>query len=175
MHEVAQLELNRLGQAQGSDIGVRMIFDVSKSLDRRRLACSTRYLFIWSVCIRYNVATANEVAAIIQMGGHGEIGTCRTNFAVHHRTCNVLHTISHLAPECEPMSYPLFFPHGQRGWSQYMRGLKRNIFKLKYNKIMHQGRTAKKYLKWNTTHPKFSTDLQCLTKYWEVESSFNSI
>ena len=75
-----------------------MIFDSDHQIHDRRL---------------YNLQTANEVAAVF-VGEDNEVSTHR-NIAIHPRGRD-LQTISILHPHCDPMIYPLLFPHGNEGW-----------------------------------------------------------
>src|SRR5258705_13280221 len=62
---------------------------------------------------RYNAPAANEVAVVIR-SCDGEPPFDRDicihpKFGYHER-------ISILSPNCDPMTYPLLFPHGDKGW-----------------------------------------------------------
>ncbi|CAF5162094.1 unnamed protein product, partial [Rotaria sp. Silwood1] len=61
----------------------------------------------------YNLPTANEVAAIF-VGEDTEVPTYR-HIAIHPRGQD-LKTIPILHPHCYPMTYPLLFPRGDKGW-----------------------------------------------------------
>jgi hypothetical protein len=61
---------------------------------------------------RYNLPNCNEIAVVF-VGENGEPPIDR-DFIVYPRSSNRT-TINYLSPNCDPMSYPLFFPHGEKG------------------------------------------------------------
>ncbi|CAF2632842.1 unnamed protein product [Rotaria sp. Silwood2] len=61
----------------------------------------------------YNVPTANEVATVF-VGEDSEIPTYR-HIAIHPRGQG-LQKIQIIDPNCDPMTYPLLFPRGDKGW-----------------------------------------------------------
>ena len=62
---------------------------------------------------RYNAPLHDEVAAIF-VGDNGE--PPERDVIVHQRGGG-LHIIKDISPNCDPMTYPLFFPNGEPGWS----------------------------------------------------------
>ncbi|CAF1033632.1 unnamed protein product [Rotaria sordida] len=98
IHEVEQEEIDRAKREKRTPSPLGMIFDINHGIHDRRL---------------YNVPTANEVAAVF-VGEDSEIPTYR-HIAIHPRGHN-LQTISILHPHCDPMTYFLLFPHGDKGW-----------------------------------------------------------
>ncbi|PIC25660.1 hypothetical protein B9Z55_018506 [Caenorhabditis nigoni] len=82
---------------------IRMVFDVdSPKLDLRR----------------YNAPTSNEVA-VVYVQQDGQMPVSRS-IAAHPKSGGFIR-ISETDPCCDPMSYPLFFPHGERGWSNDLK------------------------------------------------------
>lgn len=63
---------------------------------------------------RYNLPVANEVAAVF-VSEDGEPPFAR-DIAVHPLGDAGLQNLSILSPNCDPMVYPLLFPHGDQGW-----------------------------------------------------------
>lgn len=77
---------------------------------------------------RYNLPVANEVAAVF-VSDDGEPPFDR-DIAVHPKGDHNLQNLSILSPNCDPMTYPLLFPHGDPGWQ-------RGIDKVGKNKDAH--------------------------------------
>ncbi|CAF2065126.1 unnamed protein product [Rotaria magnacalcarata] len=94
MHEVEQEEIHRSKREKRAPASVRMIFNNNYRMRDQR---------------RYNLPRANEVAAV-SIGDNGEVPNYR-HVAVHPRGQS-LQTISILQPHCDPMTYPILFPHG---------------------------------------------------------------
>ncbi|CAF4464570.1 unnamed protein product, partial [Rotaria sp. Silwood2] len=98
MHEVEQAEIDRTKREKRAPPSLRMIFDINHGIHDRRL---------------YNVPTANEVAAVF-VGEDSEIPTYQ-HIAIHPRGQG-LQKIQIIDPNCDPMTYPLLFPRGDKGW-----------------------------------------------------------
>ncbi|PIC28806.1 hypothetical protein B9Z55_020608 [Caenorhabditis nigoni] len=82
---------------------IRMVFDVdSPKLDLRR----------------YNAPTSNEVA-VVYVQQDGQMPVSRS-IAAHPKSGGFIR-ISETDSCCDPMSYPLFFPHGELGWSNDLK------------------------------------------------------
>lgn len=80
---------------------LRLLFRLNPSVDRRT----------------YNVPASNEVAAVFRTTADGEIPPA--DIIVQSKSGDYLR-LSTLSPNLDPMTYPLFFPTGTRGWSPYM-------------------------------------------------------
>lgn len=63
---------------------------------------------------RYNLPIANEVAAVF-VSEDGEPPFAR-DICVHPYGEASLQNINIISPNCDPMTYPLLFPHGEFGW-----------------------------------------------------------
>ncbi|CAF4797531.1 unnamed protein product, partial [Rotaria sp. Silwood2] len=98
MQEVEEEEIHRAKKEKRALPPLRMIFNIDHRIHDRRL---------------YNLPTANEVAAVF-VGEDNKVPTHR-HIAIHPRSKD-LQTISILHPHCDPMIYPLLFPHGDEGW-----------------------------------------------------------
>ncbi|CAF0898016.1 unnamed protein product [Rotaria sordida] len=98
MHEVEQEEINRAKREKRAPPPLRMIFDINHRIHDRRL---------------YSLPTANEVAAVF-VGEDSGVPTYR-HIAIHPRGQG-LQTIQIIDPNCDPMTYPLLFPRGDKGW-----------------------------------------------------------
>uniref|UniRef100_A0A914V163 Helitron helicase-like domain-containing protein n=1 Tax=Plectus sambesii TaxID=2011161 RepID=A0A914V163_9BILA len=142
MHEVEKAEIERADREKRDTLNYMMVFDIDRRLDRRR----------------YNILRANEIAAIIvDEGGDGEVPS--HEIAVHLRE-GQLRVIPVTSTECDPMVYPLLFPHGEMGWHPNMKNTQgeRNISMLqfysfriaqwlnKFNPIVHSGKLFQQYL-----------------------------
>src|SRR5271156_2252926 len=70
---------------------------------------------------RYNATTSNEVALVFK-NTDGEPPFDR-DIRIHCRNDNENKYISvpFWNPNCDPMTYPLFFPHGEAGWRESLR------------------------------------------------------
>ncbi|CAG8682306.1 17755_t:CDS:2 [Dentiscutata erythropus] len=93
-----QQEEHDIATEQGCQpLEVQMIFENDHHLDQRR----------------YNTPHVNEVAAIfVGPEEHRFPSHC---LAVHPRS-NQLKTIPVINADCDPMSYPMLFPRGDKGW-----------------------------------------------------------
>ena len=62
---------------------------------------------------RLNLPISNEIAAVFV----DEDGAPPrdVDIVIHSRHEPRLHKIKNLSPSCDPMIYPLFFPHGEQG------------------------------------------------------------
>lgn len=80
---------------------LRLLFRLNPSYDRRT----------------YNVPASNEVAAVFRTTADGEIPPA--DIIVQSKSGDYLR-LSTLSPNLDPMTYPLFFPTGTRGWSPYL-------------------------------------------------------
>ncbi|CAF4934033.1 unnamed protein product, partial [Rotaria sp. Silwood2] len=98
MHEVEQEEIDRAKREKRAPPPLRLIFDINRGIHDRRL---------------YNLPTANEVAAVF-VGEDSGVPTYR-HIAIHPRGQG-LQTIQIIDPNCDPMTYPLLFSRGDKGW-----------------------------------------------------------
>jgi hypothetical protein len=62
---------------------------------------------------RYNRPTADEVAAIIPIGG---ASTYVRDITLKRRSDGQLQRIPHTSSKYLPLMYPLLFPNGEEGW-----------------------------------------------------------
>ncbi|CAG8782185.1 4538_t:CDS:1, partial [Acaulospora morrowiae] len=97
MREVSNKE-NKSAQLEGRQpMDVEMIFDNNRQLDQQQ----------------YNTPQANEVAAIV-------VGSNDKQFLLHqlviHPRASSLQIIPVINANCDPMSYLLLFPAGDKGW-----------------------------------------------------------
>ena len=67
---------------------------------------------------RYNFQRTNEVAAIFSTTTDGEIPDAYV--VIRNKNTKELQRVSSMDPNVEPWIYPLFFPHGTRGWHRDM-------------------------------------------------------
>jgi hypothetical protein len=67
---------------------------------------------------RYNLPTANEIAAVVP--GHGEEDVSSDRDIVLHLTGGTLKRISQLNPLYDPLHYVLLFPRGEQGWHKHL-------------------------------------------------------
>ena len=67
---------------------------------------------------RYNFQRANEVAAIFSTTADGEIPDAYV--IISNKDTKELQRVSSMDPNVEPWIYPLFYPHGSRGWHKDM-------------------------------------------------------
>uniref|UniRef100_A0A7I4XXQ7 ATP-dependent DNA helicase n=1 Tax=Haemonchus contortus TaxID=6289 RepID=A0A7I4XXQ7_HAECO len=100
LNDVALEEEARALREGRSAMPVRMVFQ-SSNLDPRR----------------YNEPTANEVA-VVYVGEEGDV-PAEHNLAVHLQSGG-LRNIRVYDAECDPLSYPIFFPRGELGWHPNM-------------------------------------------------------
>ncbi|CAF0907424.1 unnamed protein product [Rotaria sordida] len=98
MHEMEQEEIDRAKKEKRVPPPLRIIFDINHGIHDRRL---------------YKLPTANEVAAVF-VGEDSEVPTCR-HIAIHPRG-HGRQTIQIIDLNCDPMTYPLLFPRGDKGW-----------------------------------------------------------
>ena len=102
LHEVERTEQKSAAEENRSPTTVFMVLGISSELDERR----------------YNLpTTANEVAAVFV--SNDGLPPSNVRLAVYPRNIASNHpltTISFLDPNCDPMTYPLLFPHGEKGW-----------------------------------------------------------
>ncbi|CAF1272967.1 unnamed protein product [Didymodactylos carnosus] len=108
MHEVEQEEIDRAKKEKRAPPPLRMIFDINHRIHDQR---------------RYNLPTANEVAAVF-VGEDSEVLAYR-HIAIHPRGQH-LQTISILHPHCDPMIYPLLFPRRDEGWHPELEKIDRS-------------------------------------------------
>ena len=73
---------------------------------------------------RYNLQKINEVAAIFTTTADGDIP--ESYVTIHNKNTRVLENVSSMDPNAEPWIYPLFYPHGTRGWDENMRYVNRH-------------------------------------------------
>ncbi len=85
---------------------------------------------------RYNLPVANEVAAVF-VSEDGEPPFDR-DIAIHQKSDSVTQHLSIISPNCDPMIYPLLFPHGDPGWQ---RGLLKNSTTLSQEATSSQNAT----------------------------------
>ena len=97
MHEIELLEESRAHEERRQVQPVQMVF--------RRNACNDQR--------RYNAPNVGEVAAIF-LGDDGEPPFHR-DLTIYPRGEGYV-KMSILSPNCDPMTYPLLFPRGDRGW-----------------------------------------------------------
>lgn len=71
---------------------------------------------------RYNVAVHNEVAAIIVCNAADEVPPA--NIVVHPKGTSELMNLYPLDPIVEPLTYPLLYPMGTRGWHYSIKDVK---------------------------------------------------
>jgi hypothetical protein len=84
---------------------------------------------------RYNMPRTNDVAAVYVEGPNGEAPPA---YIVVHEKNGRIRTLNPLDASVEPMTYPLFYPNGEKGWNFTM-------------KIENQKVTLNKYLHWKLT------------------------
>ena len=70
----------------------------------------------------HNRPTATEVAAIIDINDLSDEGGNIDRHVILHSRSTGLQRISTTDGHFDPLSYPLFFPHGDVGWSPYITG-----------------------------------------------------
>jgi hypothetical protein len=75
-----------------------MIFDTNRSLNRRR----------------YNAPITNEVAAVFVFPNNDEIPPSR-QYSILSRN-GTTQFITEISPICDPLTYPIFYPYGEKGW-----------------------------------------------------------
>lgn len=68
---------------------------------------------------RYNIPVANEVAAIFLVDAAGEIPEAK--IVVHQKKEKELRRVNVLWDCLEPMTYPLFYPFGTKGWNEFLK------------------------------------------------------
>uniref|UniRef100_UPI00358FB219 uncharacterized protein n=1 Tax=Myxine glutinosa TaxID=7769 RepID=UPI00358FB219 len=82
---------------------------------------------------RYNIPTADEIAAVFVSGQDGEPPANR-DFQVHLHDQG-LHNLSPLSSHIDPMTYPILFPHGEPGWMINMPHQRQTAVR---NKVTHR-------------------------------------
>jgi len=113
MHEVEREERNRAAARNISPRNIYMHIRADTDLDLRR----------------YNEARSNEVAAVFTTQDGQPPSVLKYDIVIHARAGadlgselgammeNGLLKIQRMNPNCEPMTYPLLFPNGERGYT----------------------------------------------------------
>lgn len=89
---------NGLPPEQAEVPEIRLLFNLKQSVRRS-----------------YSLPVVSEVAAVYVSLGGGEMPDA--HIVVHPKGRGSVRTLSTLSPDLSPMSFPLLFPHGTRGWS----------------------------------------------------------
>lgn len=81
---------------------------------------------------RLNLPISNEIAAVF-IDNDGAPPQ-NIDVVIHSRHEPNSHHINHLSPNCDPMLYPLFFPHGEQGKNWLITFLQSLLFKIDFQK-----------------------------------------
>lgn len=108
-YEIMKKELDRMTENNdGNEPELQLLFTLKKGQDKRR----------------YNEQRINEVAAIFSTTADGEIP--ESYVTIRNKHSKQLQYVSSMDANVEPWTYPLFNPHGSRGWCDDMKMVNSN-------------------------------------------------
>ncbi|XP_029651252.1 uncharacterized protein LOC115224483 [Octopus sinensis] len=121
LHEIEVQEEQRAQEENIEMPSVNLVFNRDHINDRRR----------------YNLPTVNEIAIVFR-NEEGEPPFHR-DFKVYPRNSDVpTLNLDILSPELDPMTYVLFFPHGEPGWQPHMAGNREDQQRQNISMLQHK-------------------------------------